>query len=94
MKRFSFIEVLEPAISYRKWTEYSKQIDYLEKEPETHIEAKEIANEKLKFNLGIFYRTNRPGYHKELYRDYNPITNRMKRNVRLEKIRKILGSKK
>ena len=28
---FSFIELLQPAISYRKWEEYSKQIEYLEK---------------------------------------------------------------
>ncbi len=87
---FSFIEVLQPAISYRKWAEYSKQIEYLDKELESHLEAIETAKTKHKFTLGVFYRTQRPVYHKELYADHNPITNRMNRIVRLEKIRKIL----
>jgi len=89
---FSFIEVLQPAVSYRKWAEYSKEIEYLEKEPENTLEAIKVAKEKHKFTLGVFYRTQRPTYHKELYGDHNPIINRLSRNSRIEKIREILGS--
>ncbi len=89
---FSFIEVLQPAISYRKWGEYSKQIEYLDKEPESHLEAIKTAKTKHKFTLGVFYQTQSPVYHKELYGDHNPITNRLSRDIRLDKIRKILGS--
>lgn len=35
----------------------------------------EGAKAKYKFTLGVFYRTQSPIYHKELYGDHNPITN-------------------
>ncbi len=90
---FSFIEVLQPAISYRKWEEYSKQIEYLEKIPEDRFEAFKIAKERQKFTIGVFYRSNNPIYHKELYGDNNPVSNSLSRETRLEKIRKILELK-
>lgn len=90
---FSFIEVLQPAITYRKWAEYSKQIEYLEKQPENRLEAIKVARQNHKFTLGVFYRTQKPVYHEELYGDHNPITKRLSRDIRLEKIRKILQSK-
>ncbi|MFX1488261.1 MAG: thiamine pyrophosphate-dependent enzyme [Promethearchaeota archaeon] len=87
---FSFIEVLQPAITYHKWEEYSKQIEYLDEIPKSHLEAIKTAKEKHRFTLGVFYRTHRPIYHKELYGDHNPIGNRLPRNERIDRIRKIL----
>jgi 2-oxoglutarate ferredoxin oxidoreductase subunit beta len=87
---FSFIEVLQPAISYRKWAEYSKNIEYLDKNPESLLEAIKAAKEKHNFTLGVFYRNPKPVYHIELYGEHNPITKRLSRDIRLEKIRKIL----
>jgi 2-oxoglutarate ferredoxin oxidoreductase subunit beta len=89
---FSFIEVLQPAITYHKWEEYSKQIEYLDEIPKSNLEAIKTAKEKHKFTIGVFYRTHRPVYHKELYGDHNPITNKQSRAERLERIRKILES--
>ena len=79
---FSFIEVLQPAVSYHKWEEYSKYVEFLN-----------IARNSHKFTLGVFYRTEKPVYHKELYGNHNPITKRLLRDTRLDKIRKILESK-
>ncbi len=90
---FSFIEVLQPAMPYHKWEEYSKQIEYLDKEPETSFEAIKAAKEKHKFTLGIFYRTKRAVYHKELYGVHNPITKKISREERLERIKNILEKK-
>ena len=90
---FAFIEVLQPAVPYHKWEEYRERVEYLEKEPETYFEAIKAAKEKHKFTIGVFYRTTRPVYHSELYGDHNPITKRLSRDTRLDKIRKILGSK-
>jgi len=87
-KGFSFIEVLQPAISYRKWEEYSKQIEYLKKQPESLLEPIKVTREQNKFTLGVYYQIQKPVYHKELYGDHNPITNRLSRDTRLEKIRK------
>ncbi|KKM71827.1 hypothetical protein LCGC14_1426620 [marine sediment metagenome] len=93
-KGFSFIEALLPAVSYHKWTEYSKNITFLDKEPKTKEEALTLAKNAHKFTLGGFCKANRQLYHKGLYGDHNPITNRLSRDTRLGKIRKIFGSKK
>ena len=90
---FSFIEVLQPAVPYHKWAEYRERVEYLENEPETYFKAIKAAKEKHKFTVGVFYRTLRPIYHKELYEEHNPITKRLSKETRLEKIRKILESK-
>ena len=92
-KGFSFIEVLQPAVPYHSWSEYRERVEYLEKEPKTYFEANKVAKEKNKFTIGVFYRTTKPIYHSELYGDHNPVTNRLSRDIRLDKIRKILGSK-
>lgn len=90
---FSFIEVLQPAVPYHKWEEYREQIKYLEKEPGNHIDAIKTAKEQHKFTIGVFYRTTRPVYHKVLYGDHNPITKRLSRDTRIDKIRKIIDQR-
>ncbi len=90
---FAFIEILQPAVPYHKWEEYRDRVQYLEKEPETYCESIKAAKEKHKFTIGVFYRTTRPVYCKELYGDYNPITKSLSKEVRMERIRKILESK-
>jgi len=90
---FSFIEVLQPAVPYHSWSEYREKIEFLENEPETYEEAMKTVKNKNKFALGVFYRAQKPVYHKGLYGDHNPITNRLSRDTRLDKIRKILGYK-
>ncbi|MFX1457100.1 MAG: thiamine pyrophosphate-dependent enzyme [Promethearchaeota archaeon] len=90
---FAFIEVLQPAVPYHKWEEYREQVEYLEKEPENQFEAIKTAKEKHKFTIGVFYRTTKPVYHKELYGEHNPIDDRLSRDERLDKIRIILESK-
>ncbi|MFX0060221.1 MAG: thiamine pyrophosphate-dependent enzyme [Candidatus Hodarchaeota archaeon] len=90
---FSFIEVLQPAVPYHKWEEYREHIEYLETEPKSYIDAIKIAKEKHKFTLGVFYRTQRPIYHKELFGDHNPVTQKISREIRLDKIKKFLSDK-
>ncbi|KKL68175.1 hypothetical protein LCGC14_2127610 [marine sediment metagenome] len=90
---FSFIEVLQPAMPYHKWEEYRSEIEFLDKEPKTKEEALTVARNSHKFTLGVFYQASRQVYHKGLYGDHNPIINKLSRDTRLGKIRKILGSK-
>jgi 2-oxoglutarate ferredoxin oxidoreductase subunit beta len=89
---FAFIEVLQPAVPYHEWEEYRDHIEYLEKEPETYFEAIKAAKEKHKFTIGVFYRTSRPIYHKVLYGDHNPVTKKIPRLARLEKIGNLFES--
>ncbi len=90
---FAFIEVLQPAVPYHKWEEYRDNVEYLEKEPGNYFEAIKASKEEHKFTVGVFYRTSRAVYHIELYGDHNPITKKVSRDTRLEKIRKIIESK-
>ena len=90
---FSFIEVLQPAMPYHKWEEYRSEIEFLDKEPKTKEEALIVARNSHRFTLGVFYQANRQVFHKGLYGDHNPITKRLSRETRLDKIRKIVGSK-
>ncbi|MBY8992801.1 MAG: 2-oxoacid:ferredoxin oxidoreductase subunit beta, partial [Candidatus Lokiarchaeota archaeon] len=90
---FSFIEVLQPAVSYHKWAEYSNYVEFLDKEPKTTEEALTAARSLHRFTLGIFYQTYRQVYHKGLYGVHNPIDNKLSRSERIDKIRKIFESK-
>jgi len=90
---FSFIEVLQPAVPYHNWAEYRNRVEYLKKEPETQLEAIKAAKEKHKSTIGVFYRTHGPIYHKELYRDHKPVTQKISREKRLDKMRKFLSDK-
>lgn len=92
-KGFSFIEVLQPAVPYHAWKEYRDKIEFLDKEPENFEEALIVANKRHAYTLGVFYRTQRPIYHKELYGEHNPVTKKLSRELRLKKISKILGFK-
>ncbi|MHA2039198.1 MAG: thiamine pyrophosphate-dependent enzyme [Candidatus Hodarchaeales archaeon] len=87
---FSFIEVIQPAISYHKWSEYSENIKSLDKEPKTKEEALTAARDLHKFTLGVFYQGIREVYHKSLYGDFNPVINSLSRKKRLAKISEIL----
>ena len=92
-KGFSFIEVLQPAMPYHKWEEYRSEIEFIDKEPKTKEEALTVARNLHRFTIGVFYQASRQVYHKGLYGDHNPINNRLSRDERIDKIRKILGSK-
>ena len=58
-----------------------------------NFEANKAVKEKLKFTLGVYYRTKRSIYHKELYGGHNPIINRLPLDMYYDKTRKILGHK-
>jgi 2-oxoglutarate ferredoxin oxidoreductase subunit beta len=92
-KGFSFIEVLQPAMPYHKWEEYKDKIEYIDKEPKTKEESLILARNVHRLTIGIFYQANRQVYHKGLYGDHNPINNKLSRDERLGKIRKIFESK-
>ena len=92
-KGFSFIEVLQPAMPYHKWEEYRSEIEFIDKEPKTKEEALTVARNLHRFTIGVFYQASRQVYHKGLYGEHNPITNRLSRDERIDKIRKILLSK-
>ncbi|MFW9936777.1 MAG: thiamine pyrophosphate-dependent enzyme [Candidatus Thorarchaeota archaeon] len=89
-KGFSFIEVLQPAVTYHKWEEYKDNIEYLNKQPTSLEEAMITAKKVSKFTIGTFYQSERGVYHKGLYGELNPVKDKLPRDKRLDKIREIL----
>ena len=89
-KGFSFIEVLQPAVTYHEWDEYRKKIEFLEEQPKSKEDALKIARKSHGFTLGLFFQEERKVYHKALFGDHNPVKNSLSRNERLKEIRKLL----
>ncbi len=93
-KGFSFIEVLQPCVSWHNtYKLYNAITEIIENEPKTYEEAMQIAKRKDKLPIGVIYRTQKPIFHEELYGNLNPVINSMTREERLEKISKILNIK-
>jgi 2-oxoglutarate ferredoxin oxidoreductase subunit beta len=93
-KGFSFIEVLQPCVSWNNtYKLYNEITEILEKEPQNFNEAMKIAKMKEKLHLGVIYRTEKPVFHEELYGDHNPVYKSMPRKERLDRIRRILNPK-
>jgi 2-oxoglutarate ferredoxin oxidoreductase subunit beta len=89
---FSFIEVLQPCVSFNNtYEKYSKLVAILEEENVDSDRAMSLARRKDRLPLGVIYRAGRPVFHSELYGDWNPVVNRMPREARIGKVSKILG---
>ena len=87
---FSFIEVLQPAMPYHKWEEYRNKIKILDNRPKIKEEALKVARKLDKYTIGLFYQISQEVYHKGLYGDFNPIKQKLSREERIEKIKKII----
>ena len=87
---FSFVEVLQPAVPYHKWSEYNEKVKFLKKEPSSREEALNLARSS-RYKLGIFFQEFREIYHKALYGDHNPVKESLSRIKRLDNIHRILG---
>jgi len=88
---FSFIDVLQPCVSYNNTYKLYNEITYvLENEPKTHEEAFSLSRRKDKLPIGVIWREKKPTFHDELYGSHNPSINSLSREKRLEMIKKIL----
>ena len=91
---FSFIDVLQPCVSWNNtYKLYNEVVEVLDYEPKTYEEALKIAKRRDALPIGVIYRTTKPVFHKELYGDHNPITKKITKSKRIEKIREILEVK-
>ena len=90
---FSFVEVLQPAVPYHSWQEYRDKIEFLQNIPENRMDALITARKKHKFTIVIFFKTQRPVFHKELYGNHNPIVNKLSQMERLKKISDMISLK-
>ena len=91
-KGFSFVEVLQPCVSYNDtYKYYNERVEVVE-DTLTYEEALKIIREKKgKIPLGILYRAQKPIYHEELYGSLNPVEQRMSRKERLDRVKGLLS---
>jgi 2-oxoglutarate ferredoxin oxidoreductase subunit beta len=77
-KGFSFIEVMQPCVSYNNsYTELNHKVKLLEAIPVSMSQAVELATNETYVYLGVFSKTVRAVYHEELYDDLVPLQDRL-----------------
>jgi len=82
-KGFSFVEVLQPCVSYNNTYQYYNQhVKELEIVPQRSDQALQLATDSSAVYVGVFFCEVRPVFHEELYKDYNPLRNRKPGNQR------------
>ena len=89
---FSFIDVLQPCVTFNNTYElYNERVRILQEVPATYEEAIKEARKRDTLPIGIFHRRSTPVYHRELYGDWNPVTNSHTREQRWERVRDLLS---
>jgi 2-oxoglutarate ferredoxin oxidoreductase subunit beta len=89
---FSFVDVLQPCVSFNNtYEKYNSLVEILDYVPESYQEAMRIAKRRDKFPIGIIYQKKKPVFHQALYGDWNPASQRMAREERIEKVKGLLA---
>jgi len=84
-KGFSFIEVMQPCVSYNNNYSYLNQhVKLLEIIPSSSMQAIELANDPEHVYLGIFARQNLPVYHEQLFGEAVPVRDSLSSQARRE----------
>lgn len=88
---FSFIDVLQPCVSYNNtYKKYNALVEILEEKPSTFEEAISLTKRTDKIPIGIIYQIEKPIFHKQLYGDWNPVLNHLSRKDRIERISRLI----
>jgi len=88
---FSYVEILQPCVSFNNtYDKYNKLTEIMAREPATFEEAMAAVKRKDRLPLGVFYEVKKKPYHIEVQGDRNPATERIPRDQRIERVRKLL----
>jgi 2-oxoglutarate ferredoxin oxidoreductase subunit beta len=89
---FSFVDVLQPCVTFNNtYKVYNKLVYMMDTVPGDYQEAVTTARQKDNLPIGVFYQVEKPVFHKELYGDWNPVTNKIKREERIKKVKKLVS---
>ncbi len=87
---FSFIDVLQPCVTFNNtYTIYNEKVETITT-PESYEEAVNLARQKDKLPIGIFYQVEKPVFHKALYKDWNPVVKKMSKKERRELVKALI----
>jgi 2-oxoglutarate ferredoxin oxidoreductase subunit beta len=89
---FSFINVLQPCVTFNNtFKKYNALVEELEGFSMSYADALEAARKKDRLPIGIFYKTEKPAFHRELYGDWNPVEKRISTEERLKRVESLLS---
>jgi 2-oxoglutarate ferredoxin oxidoreductase subunit beta len=89
---FSFVHVLQPCVTFNDtYKRYNELVEEMEEMPGGFEDALTIARKGERLPVGIFYRGQKPVFHKALFGDWNPVVKRMPREERIKKIQELLS---
>lgn len=90
-KGFSLLNILQPCVTFNNtYRRYNETVEVMDKIPESFDEALALSRRMDRLPVGIFHRVEKIPFHEELFGDFNPLRQRMQREVRLEKIRELV----
>jgi 2-oxoglutarate ferredoxin oxidoreductase subunit beta len=88
---FSFIEVLQPCISFNDtYKLYNSIVELIESEPTSFSEALDLTRQNEKLPLGVIYDIDKPPFHEELYGSWNPVNDRLSIKERRAAVQKLI----
>ncbi|MFX1238464.1 MAG: thiamine pyrophosphate-dependent enzyme [Promethearchaeota archaeon] len=92
---FSFVDVLQPCVSWNNTWELYNDITYeLTENPKTFEEAYQIVKKNDRLPIGVFWKKRKPVFHDQLYGNFNPIKHSLSKEKRIEYIKTILNQRK
>lgn len=85
---FSVVDVLQPCVVFNNtYKLYNEITEIISKPAENFEEAVMLVKEiRDRMPIGVFYKVNKPVFHREFYGDWNPVVDKVSRNERLKLI--------
>jgi 2-oxoglutarate ferredoxin oxidoreductase subunit beta len=92
---FSVVDVLQPSVVFNDtYKLYNEIIEVVSKPADSFEDAVKLVKKMdKKLPIGVFYKFKKPVFHKELYRNWNPVNKRLNRKKRLKKVEYFLKEK-
>jgi 2-oxoglutarate ferredoxin oxidoreductase subunit beta len=88
---FSFVEILQPCVSfYNTYDKYNKSTEIMQEPLASYDDAVRAVKRRDKLLLGVFYEVKKKPYHLEVLGDRNPAAQRLTREERMERVRKLI----
>jgi 2-oxoglutarate ferredoxin oxidoreductase subunit beta len=88
---FSFVEILQPCVSFNNtYEKYNKSTEMMQEPPANYEDAVRAVKRRDKLPLGVFYEVKKKPYHLDVQGDRNPAAQRIPREERIARLRKLL----
>ncbi len=90
---FSYVEILQPCVSFNNtYDRYNKLTEVMANEPSGYDEAVAAVKRRDRLPLGVFYEAKKKPYHVEVQGERIPALQRLPRDERIARVRKLLDA--